>query len=66
MRRGPGCPMISPRFLSSVSDMEEPGRGELCCSGKAHGEEWSGSEGGKARRFRDQRTWWRLRGQQTA
>lgn len=55
MRRGPGCPMTSPRFFSSVSDMEEPGRGELCCSGKAHGEEWSGSEEGrKARRFRDQ------------
>lgn len=45
VRRGPGCPMTSPRFLSSVSDMEEPGCGELCCSGKAHGEEWGGLEG---------------------
>lgn len=48
VRRGPGCSMTSPLFLFSVSDMEEPRYGELCCSGKADGEEGS-VVGGKAR-----------------
>lgn len=35
-------------LLPAVSDMEEPRYGELCCPGKADGEEWS-VIGGKAR-----------------
>lgn len=46
VRRGPGCHMTS--LLPAVSDMEEPRYGELCCPGKADGEEWS-VIGGKAR-----------------
>lgn len=46
MRRGPGCHMTS--LLPAVSDMAEPRHGELCCPGKADGEEWN-RVGGEAR-----------------
>lgn len=42
LRWGLGCPMIfALPFLPSVSNMEEPRRGELRCAGEVDGEKWN-------------------------
>lgn len=48
MRGPPGCPMMFPPLLVfSVSDMAESRHGELCCTGKADGEEWDENSEGR-------------------
>jgi hypothetical protein len=41
VKKGPGWLTVFPLlFLPSVSNMEEPRYGKLCCTGEADGEEW--------------------------